>query len=353
MGYQLIINNFFPLFLNDSVKRKRETKMKFEKYEGIKNTNHKKTLEKIYLEGGAIQSRVWCITEKVHGTHFDIAWDGIGEVEFWSRERKLPVEEDFYCYHVIRDYLRECIKRAYKFVEEGTGVKGGFELIVCGEIIGGTYPHKDVEKMVHIGRVQKGVFYTNDLRFYGFDVRIDEEFINYYSALHIMENSGFMAAQILIEGTFDECLEYTNEFQTTIPDILRLPKIDDNICEGVVLKPIKPERFLDGKRVILKNKNEKFSGRSRKPKVPREQLKLTPELNSVVSKLNKKLLTKKQGFPKLMGHFRKDIMETFNDDYEGAIWNFLDKQDKYLINKYIGHLCVPLVKAEWMEILEE
>lgn len=339
--------------------------MKFEHYEGIHNSYHDNTLDKIYKEGGAFPSRKWSITEKVHGSHFDIAWDGVGEVEFWSRNRKLPPEENFYNYFRIKEYLAECIERAYKLIIANTGVVG-FELIICGELFGGNYPHKDVKPLNNVKGVQDKLFYYQDIGFYSFDVKINGEFINYYSAYHILDSAGFQPAEILFEGTFEECMKYPNDFQTTIPEILGLPPIEGNICEGVVLKPIKPERFLDGNRVILKNKNEKWKGRG-KPRKPREPLVLTDaaqevydiistyvtqnRLDSVMSKINRDYLTKKQGFKTIMGDFRKDIMVSFIDDY-GGVMGALDKQDKSTVSRQIGKLCVPLVKAEWMRVME-
>ena len=340
--------------------------MKFEHYEGIKNSDHQKTLDKIYEQGWASPSRMWCVLEKVHGAHFDIAWDGLGEVEFWSRKRKLSKEENFNNYHRIRKILDGCIKQAYKIIEEDTRVHN-FELIICGEIFGGTYPHKDVEDIMNVKRVQKGVFYYNDIGFYAFDIKINGEFVNYYSAVSILYRAGFLRAQILKTGSFEECMKCSNKFQTQIPVWLHIPPIEDNICEGIVIKPIKPERFLDGDRVILKSKNETYDDRARAPKVPREPLVLNDKaqgiydilstyvtqnrLDSVMSKINKELLTKKEGFGTIMGDFRKDIMESFNDDYDGVM-NALIKQDKKLVGRLIGKLCVPLVKKEWMQIME-
>ena len=343
--------------------------MKFEVYDRMMNHDHQKTLDKIYEQGGAFPSRTWCLTEKAHGAHFDIAWDGIDkdDIRFWSRKRVLSKDENFNNYIKIRDALERCMQRAYSLVATETNVKGGFDLIICGEIIGGTYPHKDVESVMNVRRVQKGVFYHPDIIFYAYDIKINGEFINYYSAYRILKMSLFFTAEILFEGNFEECMKYPNKFQTTIPNLLKLPEIEDNICEGWVLKTIKPERFIDGGRVILKSKNKIYDERARCAKKPREPLVLGEKaqkvydilstyvtqnrLDSVLSKVNIERLTKKQGFGTIMGDFRKDVMESFNDDNQGVM-NTLLKQDKIIVAKLIGKLCVPLVKKEWMQILE-
>ena len=50
--------------------------MKFEKYDNIKNYDHKKTLDKFFYEGHILNSVEWCVLEKIHGAHFDVAYDG-------------------------------------------------------------------------------------------------------------------------------------------------------------------------------------------------------------------------------------------------------------------------------------
>ncbi len=340
--------------------------MNFERYKGIKHTDHKRTLDKFFYEGHLLDSVKWCVMEKVHGAHFDVVWDGSGEVEFWTRKTVLNGKANFNNYIRIRDELNSYIKRAYYVIVANTGILS-FELIICGEIFGGTYPHKDVESVMSVKRVQKGVYYLPDIKFYAYDIKINGKFINYYSVLMILNQAGFLRADVLFAGTFRECIKHSNKFQTTIPNILGLPKIDDNICEGIVLKPVKPARCIDGTRVILKSVNEVYDERSRAPKVQREQLELTEKaqkvydilstyvtqnrLNNVLSKINTELLTKKNGFGRIMGDFRKDIMESFNDDYDGVM-NTLDKQDKFLVGKQVGNLCVHLVKKEFMQIME-
>ena len=339
--------------------------MEFERYDNIKNLNHKKTLDKFFFEGYLLDSVEWGVTEKVHGAHFDVAYDGLGDVEFWTRKRKLGKEENFNNYHTIREELIDYIKYAYRIIQRDTGVKN-FEIVVCGELYGGTYPHEEV-KALDIKRIQKGVYYRPDVGFYAFDLKLNGDFINYNSVWNILVTAGFFVAETLFEGSFRTCIRYSNKFQTTIPDSIGLPDIDDNICEGIVLKPINSAHCYDGTRVIFKNRNELHKERSKEPRIQREPLVLSDKaqgiynlistyvtqnrLTSVLSKINTETLDKKSGFGTIMGDFRKDIMESFNDDnVPNMLW--LDKSDRNLVAKLVGKLCVPLVKKEWMQILE-
>lgn len=339
--------------------------MKFEKYEHINNLNHKRTLDKFFYGGHLLDSVKWCVTEKVHGAHFDIACDYLGLVEFWSRKRKIPAKVNFRNYDRIRDHLAQCITDLYSLIERDTGTTG-FNLIVCGEIFGANYPHKDV-KSLNLKRIQKGVYYCPDVNFYAYDIKINGWFVNYYAAVALLNEAGFFTAEILRIGTFRECMKYSNKFQTKLPLWLILPEIEDNICEGIVLKPIIPSRCFDGTRVIFKSKNEIYDERQKAPKVPREPIVLSDEANktynllsiyitpqrldNVLSKINTELLSKKTGFGKIMGDFRKDVMKSFDEDYDG-IMKSLSKEDKIIVIKQIGKLCIPLVKKEWMQIIE-
>ena len=76
--------------------------------------------------------------------------------------------------------------------------------------------------------------------------------------IDLAEQFDLLYAKPLFSGSFKDALEYQNDFQTTIPGILGLPEIEDNIAEGVVIKPENAMFFHDGSRLILKNKNAKI-----------------------------------------------------------------------------------------------
>lgn len=100
------------------------------------------------------------------------------------------------------------------------------------------------------------------------------------------------------------------------------------ICEGNVIKPIEPAYFWSGSRVILKNKNEKFSeiskSKSNKVKKEKQEVKLSDEANklfeiantyitenrlrNVLSKMEK--ITDRH-FGVVVGNFIKDTMTDF------------------------------------------
>ena len=110
---------------------------------------------------------------------------------------------------------------------------------------------------VHFTAIQKGVFYTPNHDFYAFDILIHNELEDKYLAVDevnsLFEKVGFFYAKTLFKGTLNECLNYPNDFQSKISGWLGLPQIEDNICEGVVIRPTVPMFFRNGKRVIIKS----------------------------------------------------------------------------------------------------
>lgn len=65
---------------------------------------------------------------------------------------------------------------------------------------------------------------------------------------------------ILARGTFEEMFNFNPRFDSTIPELLGLPRLENNIAEGIVIRT-NENKFLHktDKRVILKNKNIEFA----------------------------------------------------------------------------------------------
>jgi Rnl2 family RNA ligase len=126
-------------------------------------------------------------------------------------------------------------------------------------------------------------------------------------------------------GTFDECLNFDNVFVDDTGHILfGLPIIEDNIAEGVVIKPVNPIWFPNGERVILKNKTERFKEKTKKekkesiPEIPLKEieikvLNILQEYNTesrVYSVLSKETQVSDKIFGKILGLF---IVDCIND----------------------------------------
>ena len=355
--------------------------MKHKKYDSIAGTWQKKEVDYLRDQGFSHPSIRWCVTEKVHGSNLGMYMD---QDEFKVAKRKsfLMDGENFFQYlrmkesngYKIRQLWNQLAKEEYEIEE----------LIIYGELFGGYYPHPDVEKLTNVQKIQKGVYYHPDVNFYCFDIMMNGEFLPMDEVCKLCEDVNIFYAKILFEGTFDECFEYSNQFQTKIPEWLGLPLMDPtekhvvkrsvfkgiendemvfedkeieyfgNICEGIVIKTINPLRYNDGSRVILKSKNDVFMEVSKEKKSFRkrhhdlsehaidtlEKLFVYVNENRLRNVLSKEGTFTKKDFGKIIGLFKKDIYENFNMDHDNL--KNMEKIDKTEIEKVIGRLCIEI-----------
>ena len=162
----------------------------------------------------------------------------------------------------------------------------------------------------------------------------------------------------------NECLNYPNDFQSKISGWLGLPQIEDNICEGVVIRPTVPMFFRNGKRVIIKSKNDKFSEKktTKKSVVKLEESTLYSDmltnilcelesfvtenrLNNVASHIGE--VSMPRDFGKLIGLMSKDVFDDFMKQFEDD-YNALDKEEQKVLTKKISKWVSALVKKVYI-----
>ncbi len=238
--------------------------MKHKTYPSIENSYQAKHMDFIRTNGFAMANVVWCVTEKLHGSNLGVYCDATG-CQTASKNNMLQESESdsFYKFGTIKETVYKNCADLFDYVVNYFGSGDIKNIIVYGELFGGAYSHPDVPKNNQVSSVQKGVFYSPDIHFHIVDVVVvyendQEMFLNYFLVERICKDLEIPWAEILFSGTMDKCLEYPNDGQSTIPGILGLPVLEDNIVEGTVVKPVIAEFFACGSRVILKNKNEKF-----------------------------------------------------------------------------------------------
>ena len=337
--------------------------IEFKKYNSIENTYNKDFLEKIKEEGH--DSCQFVVQEKVHGANCCFVMDG-KEVYFAKRTGMMEEGEKFYDYEELLDrykdrvfFLFNCIKEKYSDIES---------ILVYGEMFGGRYPHAEVKNNSKVTCIQKGVSYCPIHEFYGFDIYVKGTDLNRYLPLYEMnkflEECGFFYAKTLFEGTIDECLAYPNAFQSQIAEWLGLPLIEDNVCEGIVIRPVEPLYLNNGSRLLLKNKNSKFA---EKKSVKKRQLALFEEptyskeltdllaitedyivenrLNNAVSKIGEVTFPRDMG--KVIGMLSKDVLDDFLKEHSGS-YVALEKSEQKILNRHINKLSTNLIKSVYM-----
>jgi Rnl2 family RNA ligase len=325
----------------------------FKKYNSIENTYRQTVLDQIRLH--EFDEHTYIVQEKTHGAN--ISFWTLDGTSIYTAKRSGPLEEKevFYNHDTVLENLAPKFKEIWQELQTiHSDLK---QITFFGEIIGGAYPHKDVEQNKNATKVQKGIYYSPNNHFYAFDILLNvETYLSVAECNRIFEKYNLLHAKTLFEGSLTDCLNYPNDFETTIPEILSLPKISPNVSEGAVIKPSIPLFFNNDSRVILKNKNEKWSENTRFNKVIKEQdlpsekvIKLQEaietyvtenRLNNVLSKIGEVTM---KDFGRVIGLFSQDVTTDFTKDYEVHL-NDLEKKELKLINKSFSKKAAKLVK---------
>ncbi|MBP3288576.1 MAG: RNA ligase, Rnl2 family [Muribaculaceae bacterium] len=331
----------------------------FKKYSSIDNAITRDFMERVWAE--MPEDLEWVVQEKVHGANTSFLCDG-EEMRFAKRTSVLSDDEKFYDFQTLLEAYSPRVLSLFGRIREAHPAVT--VISVFGEMFGGRYAHEGVAAVKGMPLIQKGVNYTPTHEFYGFDIYVFEGEIGYYlavdevNALFVAE--GFFYARTLMRGSLAECLNYPNAFQSKISQWLGLPDIDDNICEGVVIRPVTPQYLRNGSRVLIKSKNARFAEKKSvkarnklftEPVPYSDSLKaLLPELetyvtenrlNNVISHIGEVALPK--DFGKIMGMFSKDILDDFLKEHGGE-YTALDKCEQKSLNRELNKLSTGFVK---------
>ncbi|MCS3868349.1 Rnl2 family RNA ligase [Chryseobacterium ginsenosidimutans] len=335
--------------------------MIFKTYNSIENAYQTRVIDQIRLQG--FGDEVFIVQEKVHGANFSFFTDG-KEIKIAKRTAFIEKDEKFYNAHQMLERYR---KKVIDLFEKVKTIHPDLETVVIyGELFGGGYKHKEVEPVKDAIKVQKGVEYAPYNEFYGFDIKLngttylDTDLVN-----QIFEETRFFYAKILFQGTLEEALKFPNVFDSKIPAWLGLPEIENNRCEGTIVKTLKTKYFGNGSRVILKNKNEKWVEKSKMVKKDRpiqkevhfsenakniweeiQKYATANRLNNVVSKIGE---FEPKMIGKVIGLFSQDILEDCEKDFP-KVFTTIEKEEQKRINKKLNSLVIDVVKEELMTL---
>jgi Rnl2 family RNA ligase len=248
---------------------KKETDMtetlekKFYSYPSIENSYRDEFIEKIRLHG--FENKQYYVTEKIHGSNTQLSYDG-KEFEMGTRSHYLIEGEKCYNVQPLLEQVKDMLQGEYNTLKDiHPELKA---VIIFGEVFGGHYPHKEVKQNNHASKVQKGVWYSPDNEWYAFDLcwvdgNDNKHFLPGYMFITQCEFYNIPHVPVLkVCNNLTEALEYPNNEPSVVAVQNGLPAIDDNIMEGVVIKPYTQDLWMGQTRVIIKNKNEKFKEKS-------------------------------------------------------------------------------------------
>lgn len=335
--------------------------MIFKTYNSIENAYQTRVIDQVKLQG--FGKEIFIVQEKVHGANFSFFTDG-KEIKIAKRTAFIEKGEKFFNAHQILERYRKNVIEVFEKVKT---IYPDIEIVVIyGELFGGGYKHTEVDSVKDAIKVQKGVEYAPYNEFYAFDIKLngttylDTDLVN-----QIFDETGFFYAKILFQGTLEEALKFPNDFDSKIPAWLGLPEIENNICEGTIIKTLKTKYFGNGSRVILKNKNEKWTEKSkmiRKDRPVQKEVRFSENaqniwneiskyatlnrLNNVISKIGE---FEPKMIGKVIGLFSKDILEDFEKDFPKA-FTTIEKEEQKRINKKLNSLVIDVVKEELMNV---
>lgn len=265
-------------------------------FDSIQRIDQAKFLGKLRKYDVAKQN--WAISEKIHGANFSLTTDG-KQVVCGRRNGYLDQDSSFYNFQKLLPELRPKILTLFEMIQkENKKVtmegKEEFEFSnikvvrVFGEIFGGLYNHKDVQKVPGVKYVQKEIQYSPNLHFYAFDVCVGEQFLSVKLAHDLLQKSEISFCKTIKTGPLDQLLEFDVEsFRTTIPMEIGLPELERNVAEGIVLRPY------DGyAHVLLKKKANAFEEKVEGNASASNEKKKPAAQNQVVGDLKANTLTR-------------------------------------------------------------
>ena len=338
--------------------------MKFQKYNSIENIGRQREIDAIFYSG--LNGGVWTASEKIHGANMSMWFDG-AEMKVGKRSGFFNhlSPKAFYSFDYVEfnEYLPK-MRKLYELCGDKF-VTPIDTITVYGEWFGGGYPHPDVPKSPQASRVQRGICYSPKNEFSAFDLKIGGRYVDVDIYESLLLEAGFVVCETLFRGTFEDCLDLSNEFQTTIPEKYGLPKIEDNICEGIVIKPNEAKFLSTGSRVILKSKNARHS--EKEPRQPRTKNPLAP-LGPEADNLFKELLSflnenrlrnvlshigpvNNKMFGKIQGLFVQDALNELKKDRDEDL-KALNKDELKSVLKRTQIEAALLVRANFLNILD-
>lgn len=316
--------------------------MIFKKYNSITNSYSTKFLD--ILKMYSLDEGLWYTQEKIHGANFAF-YTQQGELKTAKRTSFFSAGSFFNC-----GELAVAMKDSIVALGDHLGAEN--EVIVYGELCGGAYPGFPQKRKA----VQRDIKYSPELEFFMFDIMVNGEYLEFSKVIDLSWEFGIPLAPVLHKGTLEECLAYNNKFITKVPRILGYDDLEDNFCEGTVVRP-EVTKFYGDARVILKNRNENFMEIKSisTPKVSTEVTEGLLEiieavgscinrnrLDSVISKHGDDFLPK--DFNKLLGLFLEDAYSDINKDREVTILDSLTKEERKIVSTEVTKLALPYIK---------
>lgn len=335
----------------------------FKKYPKIIDLESSKTAIQIAINENKLTTDTkFVVTEKIHGANLSFWVDTqTYNIKVATRREFLNKKSDFFNYQYVLNTNREKIITVTKNVvavmsDLSNGCRIPKTVIVYGELCGGYFPNfKSKHPLTE--KVQRGVYYSPENEFIAFDIKVilttpetlEEEtyWLDHNTFERVIQGNLHTAPVIAKDVILEEAQNIDPHFDSIVPQLLGYGDLENNAAEGVVIKPMHTIINNGGKRLIMRNKTNRFKEKGRKQK--RKEIKeLTqdlmvisdtlfeyvnePRIESAISKIGKASF---DNFGEIMKEVKLDSLESFkeNDSEIYALYLELKNKDKKRVEK--------------------
>ncbi|WP_238586900.1 RNA ligase family protein [Chryseobacterium sp. Leaf405] len=298
----------------------------------------------------------WVVTEKVHGANLSFVYEN-SNLKFAKRKEYLSWTDNFFGFQLVVSKLEDHILPLFeKLSKEITGEK----YIVYGELFGGKYPHPEVNPEKDLHAIQTGVYYTPNIEFCAFDIAIETDgsgskyYLDYETSVAYFNRFEIFHAQPLLIGKFNEAMNFNIRINSSIPKEFNLPELQNNLIEGVVIKPFNQKDHTPFSRPIIKLKNpefdeeEKFHEAEKWSFIPNissktEDLSFIVEelrnyvtqnrLKSAISKIGTLDLNNQLRVSEIKTEFLEDVITDFNENNDHLLNDLSSDEKEWIVER--------------------
>ncbi len=305
--------------------------------------------------------------EKVHGANFSFVYEN-KNLSFAKRKEPIKWTDDFFGFQLIVSRIEENVIRLF---EELSHDFKADKYVLYGELFGGKYPHSNVNPDTNIQAIQTGIYYSPTIEFYAFDIALEfhntqaKSYLDYQKAISYFEKFNLVHAKILFSGKLNDALNFNIRINSQVPSQLGLPALENNLIEGVVIKPLNHQSVLQqNPRPILKVKNPEFDEEEKFHEA--EKWSYTPNvsshleelsflltdlrkhltqnrLNSAISKIGAIDLQNEKRMQDIKNEFLRDVLFDFNESNNNILNELSEHQNKWLKARIESDINEPLL----------
>ena len=252
---------------NKNLFEPKENMKKFVKYRSITNTSNEESLN-YFIE------RMWtdmeCVAfEKIHGANLSFILFNDNSFTFSTRNEEINLKNSFYNFQIIFESLKYKFIKIWEFLRKNR--KDIVSIQFIWEIFWGSYPNSKTNNAIKVQGEK--IYYCPQNDWNMFDIVLntkeslnnksnlpfEDEYIDFKLFKEIYETFDIPVPPFIWKWSLDSLLKIDIEkLESQVYKQYNLPKIENNIVEGIVIKPIK-NLYSWSHRIILKYKTKRFS----------------------------------------------------------------------------------------------